>query len=72
MGTRWVYLRDTVAETTTRVTRDLDGNPVGGPDGGSGFNASFSANGRYRVYATVAPTLVAGDDNTPSTCSVTP
>jgi hypothetical protein len=52
-----VYVRDRSAGTTTRVSVATGGAQ------GSGFSPSMSDDGRYVVFESIAPNLVAGDTN---------
>jgi len=54
-----VFLRDTVAGTTTFVARDALGEMANG----AGFFPSISADGRYVAFTTIATNLVANDTN---------
>ncbi len=54
-----VFVRDTVAGTTTRIS--VDG--VGAQGDGSSYSASISADGRYVAFASDAVNLVADDTN---------
>src|SRR6266508_3064253 len=58
-GTWDVYLRDTVANTSTRVSRDRFG---GDPNGPSEW-VNISQDGRYVAYLSFASDIVAGDTN---------
>ncbi|MEF8756318.1 MAG: hypothetical protein V5B60_20670 [Accumulibacter sp.] len=58
-GSSDVFVRDLRTGAIERVSTDFAGNQV---DGGSG-SASLSTDGRYLVFASVAPNLVANDTN---------
>jgi len=53
-----VFVRDTVAGTTTRINVDSSGGQTGG-----GFDPTISGDGRYVAFDTDASNLVAGDTN---------
>jgi len=57
-----VFVRDTVAGTTTRVSVDAVGAEANLPSLGS----AFSADGRYVAFVSLASNLVAGDTNSTS------
>jgi Tol biopolymer transport system component len=54
-----VFVRDTAAGRTTRVSVDSAGNQANG----SSSNGAISANGRYVAFESVASNLVTGDTN---------
>lgn len=54
-----VFLRDTVAGTTTRVSEASDDSE----GAGDSVTPSISANGRYVTFTSLASNLVPGDDN---------
>lgn len=61
-----VFIRDTVTGTTALVSATLDGtSPLENSVGDSllGGNIAISGDGRYVVFASDSPKLVAGDDN---------
>jgi len=58
-GVADVFVRDMVAETTTRASVDSDGNEANGL---SNFSA-ISADGRYVAFQSEASNLVSGDTN---------
>jgi Tol biopolymer transport system component len=54
-----IFVRDTLTNTTTRVSLDLAGNP------GEGDNPSISADGRFVAFDSASSNIVPGDtDNT--------
>ncbi len=54
-----IYLRDTVANTTTLITKGI----AGAQTNGSSRTPSISANGRYIAFESLATNLIAGDTN---------
>jgi Tol biopolymer transport system component len=58
-GTTDIFVRDTLAHTTTRVSVDAAGAQVNG----TSFKPSISADGRYVAFVSDAPDLVLGDAN---------
>ncbi|MBI5137671.1 MAG: PD40 domain-containing protein [Nitrospirae bacterium] len=58
-GVADVYLRDTLAGTTTRVSPDV----FDGPADGASDAPAISADGKYVAFASLASDLVAGDTN---------
>jgi Tol biopolymer transport system component len=58
-----IYVRDTVAATTTLVSRRSAGDGGAGADGSS-FDGSISSDGRYVAFASQADNLSAVDNNT--------
>ena len=61
-GASDIFVRDTVAGTTTRVSVDSSGSEA---NNGS-YDPSFSADGRYVAFISSASNLVAGDTNAAS------
>ena len=57
VGNRDVFVRDTLTNTTTRVSVDSAGNP------GEGDNPSISADGRFVAFESNASNKVPGDTN---------
>lgn len=55
-----IFVRDTVAGTTTLVSGGIDGEPA---DDWAQYYASISADGRYVAFSSYATNLVAGDHN---------
>lgn len=58
-GQKDVFVRDTLAATTTRVSVATDGTPGNGPSD----QASISFNGRFVAFHSTATNLVPGDTN---------
>lgn len=54
-----IYVRDTQASTTTRVTRGMGGTGANG----ASYAARLSGDGSHVIYASEASNLVAGDSN---------
>ena len=54
-----VFVRDTVANTTTRVSVDSAGNQTFG----NSYSPSISVNGRFVAFTSTAANLVPGDTN---------
>ena len=58
-GTPDIFVRDTLTNTTIRVSVDSMGNQTNGPS----FYPSISADGRYVAFRSAADNLVSGDTN---------
>ncbi len=66
-GKQDIYVRDTVAQTTTYLSRaHSDGDDL--ESNGSSFSSSVSASGRYVAFASTAPNLVGGAGGTVLVC----
>ena len=59
-GTRDLFLRDLVAQTTERVNLASDGSQA---NGGISYEPALSTDGRFVAFASSATNLVAGDTN---------
>ncbi len=58
------FVRDTILNTTTRVSVDSAGaQATGGVGGGASDEPSISSDGRYVAFSSLATNLVAGDTN---------
>jgi Tol biopolymer transport system component len=57
-GKRDIFIRDTIAKTTRRVTKGVTGQP-----NGHSFSPRVSDDGRYVAFLSDATNLVAGDTN---------
>ena len=58
-----IFVRDTLTNTTTRVSLDSAGNQGNGGSFGGSSDPSISANGRFVAFASEASNLVPGDTN---------
>jgi Tol biopolymer transport system component len=58
-----IFVRDTLTNTTTRVSLDSAGNQANSDSEGTSISASISADGRFVAFDSLASNIVPGDTN---------